>query len=120
MESGDMPQAGTDVLGVLRAPGVSRFRGEFPALLAHFKTSVAGITIVNSFHFFDRIKKTDDEGRAKGFPRSDGSAAEFLDQANITALVTPGLIDHRRVERPSREPGTFAAGFRIAAVIGAQ
>src|SRR5439155_2486749 len=41
------------------------------------------------------------------------------DQANITALMAPGLIDHRRVERHSREPGTFAAGFRIAEVIGA-
>src|SRR2546422_11091211 len=63
----------------------------------HFKTRVAGIAIVNFFHFFDRIKEADDEGRAEGFPRLDGSAAKFLDQANITALVTPGFIDDRRV-----------------------
>src|SRR5439155_16841964 len=90
---------------------------EFPALLAHFKTSVAGVTIIDFFHFFDRIKEADDEGGAKGFSGSDRSAAEFLDQANITALVTPSLIDHRRVERHSREPRTFASGFRIAEVI---
>jgi len=46
-------------------------------------------------------------------------AAKFLDQANITALMAPGLIHHRRVERHSREPGTFAARFGIAQVIGA-
>ena len=32
--------------------------------------------------------------------------------------MAPGLIDHRRVERHSREPGTFAAGVGIAEVIG--
>ena len=57
-------------------------------MLIHFKTRVAGVAIVNLFHFFDRIKEANDEGRAKGFPRLNGSAAEFLDQADITALVT--------------------------------
>ena len=51
---------------------------ELPALLAHFDTCVAGISIVNLFHFFDRIEEADDEGRAKGFARSDGSATNFL------------------------------------------
>src|SRR5262245_63672925 len=33
--------------------------------------------------------------------------------------MAPGLIGHRRVKRHAREPGPFAAGFRIAEVIGA-
>src|SRR4029434_199245 len=86
-----------------------RLSRELPALLIHFKTRVASVAIVNFFHFFDGIKEADDEGRAKGFPRPYRSAAEFLDQANVTALVTPALIDHRRVERHSREPGAFTA-----------
>ena len=75
---------------------------ELPALLAHFDTCAAGISIVNLFHFFDRIEKTDDEGRAKGFARSDGSAANFLDQANITALMAPGLAESRWILRRRR------------------
>src|SRR6266436_3585056 len=39
----------------------------------------------------------------------------------MTALMAPGLglIDHRRIERHSREPGAFATGSSIAEVIGA-
>src|SRR5687767_4474622 len=92
---------------------------ESPAFLTYLKTRVAGITIVNFLHFFDRIEEADDEGRTKGFSRPDRSAAKFLDQADITALVAAGFIDHRGVEGHSREPGTFAAVFGIAKVIGA-
>jgi hypothetical protein len=92
---------------------------EFPTLLVHFKAGVPGISIINLFHFCDRIKEADDEGGAEGFSGFDGFAPKFFDQANISALMAPCLVDHRRVEGHSREPGTFATSFRVAEVISA-
>ena len=82
-----------------------------------FEGGVAGVEVVGFFHLFDRIEVTDDEGGTEGLAGFDRAAAEFLDHADIAALVASGFGDDRGRERHSGEPRTRCAGLCVAELI---
>ena len=51
--------------------------------------------------------------------RLDGTAAEFLDQADIATLVAPRLGNHAWIECHAGQPGTVLAGLWITNVVRA-
>ena len=51
-------------------------------------------------------------------PGFDRPAAEFLDHADVTALVAPGLGDDVGLQRHAGQPRPVLAGLRIAQMIG--
>src|SRR5438132_6456886 len=74
---------------------------------------------VNLLHVLDGIKEPNDKGSAERLARLDGPAAELLNQADVAALVAPGLGNHRRVKRHAGQPGAVLAGPWIAKVVSA-
>src|SRR4051794_4506379 len=71
---------------------------ESPTLVIGFQSGEALVRVVDGVHLVDRIEVADDEGRRERLARLDRAFAEFLDHADIAALVAPGFADHGRLE----------------------
>src|SRR5207247_8459138 len=100
-------------------PSVRRgFFDELPFSCAQLQSGGIGVSVIDFFHFFDRIEKADDERGAKRVARFDRTAANLLNQTDIAPLMTPRLVNYRRIERHTRQPRTVCARLRIAQVIG--
>lgn len=59
------------------------------------------------------LKKTGDKGGGEQVAGTDGATAEFFDQADVTALVAPGSVNHRGVESPASQPPPLPARLGI-------
>src|SRR4051812_6416658 len=66
---------------------------QLPSVGVDLQGRVAGVAVVDRVHLFDRVEVADDVGGGEAFARLDRSAADFLDHADVAALVTPGFGD---------------------------
>src|SRR6516165_2218766 len=92
---------------------------QIPPVLAHLQSAVSGVLVANGVHLVDRIEEADDEGGAERFARFDGPAPEFLDHADVPALVAPRFRDDIGLQRHPRQPRAVFARLRVAQMAGA-
>src|SRR5262249_41380212 len=78
----------------------------------HVDPRRALVAVVGLLHLGNVVEPADDVRRAEGLAGLDVFAVEFLDEADVAALVAPGLADLRRVEGHAGQPG---AGLAVQA-----
>src|SRR5579884_3060198 len=85
---------------------------QLPALDIDSRRSL--ILIVRLLHLGDAVEPADHVGGAEAFTGLYVAPVQLLDEADVAALVAPGLGDFRRVERHPNEPRTrFAVQLHL-------
>ena len=88
-----------------------------PPLFTDAQAGTASVLVVDGVHFLNRVKVADNKCRTERLARLDRPPSELLNHAHVSTLVTPGLIDDRRIERHTGQPRSLFTGIRISQTI---